>query len=57
MSRIEVGQRLLLDTDCLFQLLDVLSTSLSESSLRLSVSLLPLLCGCINLHHVSQNDE
>lgn len=53
MRCIQVGQGLLLDTDGLLELLDVLGTSLTESSLGLTVSLLPLLSGCIDLDTVS----
>lgn len=53
MSRIEVGQGLLLDADGLLELLDILCTSLSESSLCLPIPLLPLLCGRIDLAIVS----
>lgn len=53
MSSIEIGQGLLLDTDCLLQLLDVLCPPFSESSLRLSVPLLPLLCSSVDLQRVS----
>lgn len=49
MGRIEIVQGLFLDTNCLFQLLDVLCAPFSECGLRLSVPLLPLLCGCVDL--------
>lgn len=53
MSCIEVGQSLFLNADGLLQLLDVLCSSLSERSLRLSVPLLPLLCGRVDLLWIS----
>lgn len=49
MGGIEIGQGLLLDTDSLLELLDVLGAPFSESCLSLAVPLLPLLCGRINL--------
>lgn len=49
MGRIEVRQCLLLDTDGLLELLDVLRTSLPESSLSLAVPLFSLLSGCVDL--------
>lgn len=49
MSSIQISQRLLLDTDSLFKLLDVLGSPLSKRCLSLAVSLLPLLCGRIDL--------
>lgn len=51
MSSIQISQRLLLDTDSLFKLLDVLGSPLSKRCLSLAVSLLPLLCGRIDLEH------
>lgn len=54
MSGIEVGQRLLLDTDGLLKLLDVLCSPLTESSLSLPVPLLSLLCGRIYLEGISR---
>lgn len=49
MGGIEIGQGLLLNTDGLLKLLDVLGAPFSESCLSLAVPLLPLLCGRINL--------
>lgn len=49
MSSIQISQRLLLDTDSLLELLDVLGSPLSKRCLGLAVSLLPLLCGRIDL--------
>lgn len=49
MSSIQVSQGLLLDTDGLLELLDVLGSALPKSCLSLAVSLLPLLCGRIDL--------
>lgn len=51
MSGIEVGECLLLHTYGLLELLDVLGASLTESSLRLPISLLPLLRRRIDLSH------
>lgn len=53
---IEVGQGLLLHTDRLLELLDVLGAAFSEGSLGLSVPLLPLLGSGIDLQHVSGCD-
>lgn len=47
----------LMDADSLFQLLDVLSASLAESSLSLSVSLLALFRGSIDLHMIISKHE
>lgn len=49
MGSIQISQRLLLDTDSLLELLDVLGSPLSKRCLSLAVSLLPLLCGRIDL--------
>lgn len=49
MSSIQISQGLLLDTDSLLELLDVLGSPLSKSCLSLAVSLLPLLCGRVDL--------
>lgn len=57
MSSIEIGQGLLLDTDCLLQLLDVLCPPFSKSSLRLSVPLLPLLGSSVDLQRVSDYND
>lgn len=51
MGCIQIGQCLLLDTNGLFKLLDVLGSPLPESCLSLAVSLLPLLCGRVDLEH------
>jgi hypothetical protein len=51
MSSIQISQSLLLDTDSLLKLLDVLGSPLAESCLSLAVALLPLLCGRIDLKH------
>lgn len=49
MGSIQVSQGLLLDTDGLLKLLDVLGAPLPKSCLSLTVSLLPLLCGRVDL--------
>lgn len=51
MGSIQIGQCLLLNTDCLLELLDVLGSPLAESRLSLAVPLLALLCGRIDLEH------
>ena len=51
MGSIQISQSLLLDTDSLLKLLNVLGSTLAESCLSLTVPLLPLLCGGINLEH------
>lgn len=48
-SRLQIVQVGLMDTDGFLELLDVLGTALTESSLGLSVSLLALLRGSIDL--------
>lgn len=54
MSSVQIGQRLLLDTDGLLELLDVLGTPLAESSLSLPVPLLSLLRGRVYLRGISR---
>lgn len=49
MGSIQISQGLLLDADSLLELLDVLGAPLPKSCLSLAVSLLPLLCGRVDL--------
>lgn len=49
MSSLEIGQVTLMHSDGFLELLDILCTPFTESSLRLAISLLPLLRGGIYL--------